>query len=446
MPRAWIIIPVLAILAVAIVLPLWRSSPDPSSLPLRILFTGETLGELEPCDCAAQMAGGLPARAGYINQQSKPYLLLDTGCIGRGAREFERLRATATLHAMKQMGYHAVNIGQHELWLSPDELREYHAIGVPLVSANVTNADFTPITTTHTLIESAGRRIAVTGVVDHNESQIHPALRVEPPDQAISRLLTTLPDDIDTLVLLADLTEQGARDLAQRFPEIDVILFRGRGDSLEPTRVNRTIIASVYGESRYIADLTLTQTPDQGPVAQGTAVLLDAQYPGDPKVVSASIDWYKKQIDGRTFDLAENRPGSPLIAPRNAEPGNGYVGSDACIKCHDAIHQNWQSQRHATAIQSLQRSGYDYSPECVVCHVVAYGANDGYISIERTPRLANVGCETCHGPGEALLNGDCKTIARRSNESDCRQCHYGKHDPDFAFAKDWTIIEHTELK
>jgi hypothetical protein len=390
------------------------------------------------------MAGGLPARGGYLAGQAGPYLLLDTGCVGRGARAFERLRAAATLRAMAELKYDAMNIGEHELWLTQAELAELRAIGVPFVSANAAFTHAPDLVQPYVVTESTGRPVAVTGVVDDGYKQVDTGFRIDPPAEAIARLLSTLPSNIQTVVLLADLREPDVRELARQFPELDVILFRGRGDSLKPTRVNRSIIASVYGESRYIGDLTIMHDAATGWTATGQAVLLDERYADDSHVVEASIDWYKQETADRVFDLSENRPGSPLIRPHQAGPGNGYVGSDACIQCHGQAHGIWSAQRHARAMDSLQRVGYDHSPECVVCHVVGYGAADGFLSMDATPGLGNVGCESCHGPGEALLSGACRGIARRGSEEDCRQCHFGKHDPGFSFDRDFALIDHAE--
>ncbi len=91
--RAFWIAAAVAAAAVAMVV-LSRSGGRPTKgSRLRVLFSGETQGELEPCNCSEKMAGGLPARGGYIARQSGEFLLLDTGCVGKGAREFEVLRA-----------------------------------------------------------------------------------------------------------------------------------------------------------------------------------------------------------------------------------------------------------------------------------------------------------------------------------------------------------------
>ncbi len=414
---------------------------DGSADAVRVLFTGETMGELEPCQCAGVMAGGLPVRGAYVGQQARPFLLLDVGCVGAGARRFEVLRTLAALRAMKAMGYDAANVGETELWLGGEGLRELAEVGVPLVSANVTTEDGSPAVTTHLFLD----RGAVTGVADHEHDNVGAGLRLQPPREALARLLPALREKADTIIVLADLNEAQVRALAEEFPEITLILFRGRGDSLPPQRVNRTVIASIYGESRYIGDLTLSRDAAL-PEATGKAVLLEQTLGADERVIAAGINWYKDAVRGQTFDLGENKPGWDHLHRIEPEPGNGYVGSEACKSCHAHQYERWSGFAHAHAMESLQQAGYDWSPECVVCHVVGYGADEGYVSAAQTPQFANVGCESCHGPGRILLNGHCKGLARRGDVNTCLQCHDGKHHPDFDFALALKSIDHTEPK
>jgi hypothetical protein len=93
-------------------------------------------------------------------------------------------------------------------------------------------------------------------------------------------------------------------------------------------------------------------------------------------------------------------------------------------------------------MESLKRAGYEWSPECVVCHVVGYGAEDGYVSAQETPHLACVGCEACHGRGKVLRRGGCGRLVRSVGPETCRTCHTQKHHPNFRFETLWKKIEH----
>jgi hypothetical protein len=409
---------------------------------LRVLFSGETMGELEPCNCSGQMAGGLPVRGGYIETHGGPHLLLDIGCIGNGVRDFELLRTRAAVRGMAVMGYDAANVGEHELWLGRDKLLELTALGVPFVSANVLDDQKRPVVEPYRIVRRSGLRIAVTGVVDDEQRDVGPGLHVDPPREVLARLVPKLSETVGVIIVLADLELDDVRDLATDFPEIALILFRGREDSQAPERVNRTVIASIYGEARYLGDLTLTWESRGSVSAKGEAVLLDERFGESRRVINACTDWYKEAVRGRTFDLAQPSKGWERIAPSTPERDNGYVGSTACRACHEREYAIWSSGPHAGAMESLQTAGYDFSPECVVCHVTGYAASDGYVSMENTHELGNVGCEACHGRGRFMLNNSHKGIARTLGETTCRQCHMWKRDPTFDFETDWALISH----
>jgi len=447
--RRWGLIGVSAGIAAGIVVVgvlLARGGRPVAGSRLRVLFTGETMGELEPCNCSGKMAGGLPARGGYVARQTREFLLLDTGNVGNGARDFEVLRAEAALRGMKDMGYDAVNIGEHELWLGREKLSRLGRLGVPFVSANVLDETGLPAAKAYLLLKCSGLAVAVTGLVESGRYETGSGLRVSPPREAIARLIPQLRRKAGVIIVLADLDVESVRQLARDFPEITAILFRGRGDSHAPEMVNRTAIASVYGEARYIADLTLTWETPQHLSARGEAVLLDERFAPSLKIIQASIEWYKHAVHERTFDLAQPGPGSELIRFRQPENGNRYVGSETCKKCHPYQYERWKAQRHSRAMDSLRKAGYDWSPECVVCHTVGYATPDGYRTMKETPQFGCVGCEDCHGRGLILRNGGCKGLARKGSEQTCRQCHTMSKNAAFDFQKQWAIIQHKEKK
>ncbi len=152
-------------------------------------------------------------------------------------------------------------------------------------------------------VACGGLDVVVTGVVDAACRPVGKGLSVDPARGALARLLPDLQRAGDVLVLLADLAEADVRALAGEFPEIALILFRGRGDSLAPERVNRTVIASVYGQARYVGDLELAWSSPADVTADGRAVLLDTDYPKSPtaeRVREVSVAWYKEAVRGRT--------------------------------------------------------------------------------------------------------------------------------------------------
>jgi len=91
-----------------------------------------------------------------------------------------------------------------------------------------------------------------------------------------------------------------------------------------------------------------------------------------------------------------------------------YIGSKGCKKCHLKQYKSWEATPMATTFDKLKAGeaadaktaagldpAADYTTDatCVGCHVTGMGKPGGFVDIETTPELANVGCENCHGPG-----------------------------------------------
>ena len=135
----------------------------------------------------------------------------------------------------------------------------------------------------------------------------------------------------------------------------------------------------------------------------------------------------------------------------------GYVGPDKCKECHETQFRDWQETRMARsfgvrragmAVEAKRIAGldpgadYTHDPSCLPCHTTGYGLVGGFSSIEKTPHMAGVTCEACHGPGGGYVD----TVMSRSKpgfltqdavrrgltypptEDTCRVCH-NEHSP-----------------
>ena len=108
-----------------------------------------------------------------------------------------------------------------------------------------------------------------------------------------------------------------------------------------------------------------------------------------------------------------------------------YVGESSCAKCHKKIANSFKTNQHTEAFANIQndtryrqlkKEGREGS--CLKCHVTGYGKPGGFISAEKTPELAKVGCQACHGPGgdhvDASNDAKKRTIQRKPG---CGKCH-----------------------
>lgn len=80
-----------------------------------------------------------------------------------------------------------------------------------------------------------------------------------------------------------------------------------------------------------------------------------------------------------------------------------YVGNDKCRLCHRDFFIGRKQDHHDHAMSYLSTSEYRDNPKCLVCHSTGFGVPSGFVSVEKTPRLMNVQCEGCHGPGSNHL-------------------------------------------
>jgi len=133
-----------------------------------------------------------------------------------------------------------------------------------------------------------------------------------------------------------------------------------------------------------------------------------------------------------------------------------FVGSKKCMPCHIAIYKSWEATNMAKAYESLkpgvkaeakQKAGLDpqkdYTTDavCLGCHTTGYGKPGGFVSLEKTPTLAGVGCEACHGAGTDYLKEGLMTMKTQAHSldsvrkagliyppslKDCATCHNEK--------------------
>ena len=95
----------------------------------------------------------------------------------------------------------------------------------------------------------------------------------------------------------------------------------------------------------------------------------------------------------------------------------GYTGSSACQACHEEVYNTWKSSKHASELRPEQGD----SQKCNICH------STGLSSATRSPIENNVGCESCHGPGEEHISnvGATDKIVSSKSADLCGRCHNG---------------------
>lgn len=126
------------------------------------------------------------------------------------------------------------------------------------------------------------------------------------------------------------------------------------------------------------------------------------------------------------------------LAPRPllAFPEGENVGSQACRSCHGAEYKSWKKSPHRKAMASLDH-GDDTRVECVRCHTSPVASGPEPESLAGFQLDEGVGCESCHGPGQAhvadpraeTILGLGESCAECVIEEVCTTCHTASWDP-----------------
>ncbi len=454
-------------LVVALVVRRTIDSPPSPAGPLTVLVSGDTAGVLYPADCGPGQPGGL-ARRGEIlraSQADGPVLYADLGNAPGGETPYDRLKFEAILRGEIAMGVAAHNLGPGELLLGADELQRLAAeIKAPFVSTNVRDRQGRPIVEPLQVIEVAGRRIALVGIV--SPAYAKESLVVLDPATAIEAALAEKTIPYDTLLVLAYLPADELTQLGSRLPSKSVLVGPSHADPLasvdsthipstheppEPERrVDQVGEAHATGEStpenvvaghvgvdgRSLVRIDFTSSGERSWSSRDVAVA--ATLPEEPRQLDNLVAYHQElaKHDFAPADTGLTMPLPPAIASTSS-----VAGTHTCRACHATECSAWDVTRHAHAWQSLVNRGVYYDAACQRCHTTGYGWEGGFNSAERTVGTVSVGCESCHGPSVAhVLNPGVRTPLAATEQ--CVQCHEAGRSPGFDPAAAWLRIQH----
>jgi len=451
--------------------PIFVGWPKPK---LALVISGRQEGYIEPCGCAGldRMKGGMSRRHALLKtlrERGWPLVGLDVGGIARGFGRQAELKFQVMVDGMRKAGYEAITLGKSDLRLPAAELLSVTAGTAdepsPFHSANVALFGFdAKMTAPWRVIEAAGMKIGVTGVLGKKwQAEINNSeIEMIDPETALAKVLPELKNKADYLVLLAHATMEETRRLAEEFPEFDLVITAG-GAPEPPAKALRiggkTILVEVGEKGMDAIVLGLFDDPLH-PVRY-QRVPLDSRFPASVEMVML-MRLYQDQLKREGFSGLGIRP---VPHPQNEINGR-FVGSKQCETCHEEVYDVWRRSGHGRAYRTLTELDppRNFDPECVSCHVVGWHPTGffpykgGYRSLEKTPKLINTGCETCHGPGEnhakAELGDDEELIQKlrramvvtkeESQKRQCVTCHDLDNSPDFDFDTYWPHVKHYE--
>jgi hypothetical protein len=446
---------------------------------LLLVFTGFMNGYVEPCGCAGleQMKGGLSRRHTFFKELEEKkgwqVLPIDAGNLNKGFGRQEELKFNFVIdEALRLMKYQAAGIGNRELLLPTDTMILYFVDvpGIPrrYTSANIAVMEFDPdFTAPYRIFEQNGIKVGVTSVIgesllkDINNDDIK-------HEDAVNRLKVILPqfteEKCDKRVLIIHGSSEEIKKIVKAVPgQFDYVIPSDTPAEppFRPNWIDHSMLVEVGEKGKFAVAIGLYDDPNTPFRYQ--RVPFDSRFESS-KTVTALMQLYQDQLKETGFKGLGIKP----IPNRRAVESGKFVGSKSCADCHEPSFQTWKKSKHAVAWRSLaetSKPSRTFDPECIACHVVGWNPAEflpyehGFQGEDTTPPLLDVGCESCHGPGENHIKAEqgadtaLQEKLRRSirlplegnaAKKSCLQCHDGDNSPHFNFDTYWSKIVHKE--
>ena len=370
---------------------------------IRIIYTNDTLGYLEPCGCGGRYEGGLARRATAIARLARfspNCLALDSGNLARAG---DTLGITCRL--MARMKYCAVGVGEQDLAFRGEFLKQTAASGLMVIdSSQPKSKNVAP----YLIRELGGVKI---GIVSYGAASQGPAGAFQSAFQAARSLS-------DVLILLDQggiATDQWLQ--AGNAPDI-VIGGSPKGVIAEERVVGKTHIVptSILGRHLGVADIRVL--PSSSLDIEAQMLVIDKNTAEDKSV--------EKEIE--SFLLQPSRQAALMSRPQPYGKSK-YTAPENCAKCHAAIYRDWRQTKHASALSTLIAANR-VIPDCLPCHSEEYRRT---LKTTRRPspsRPTGIECATCHA---AVIPHPSKGPAakRKVDPKLCIDCHNPERSPDF---------------
>jgi len=406
--------------APAAVAPFEMGRPD-----LVLLITGRNNGQMEICNCAGEaMPGGLSRRSGLFVSYRHAFprtLAVDVGDFL--SAQPDELRNESLARAYALLRYDAIAAGDQEFAVgavSLGQLIDDHALPVFSTEVTLKGLDVPASFANANANVAAGRRVVFFFAIEED------SLRYVP--QAVK---PTVMWQEHTLV--EALAGVGAEDF--------VVVVAHGGDAL----IDRV---AALGRVNVILHGHTSQREERIRMTNGVPVVkiggadfvgaLAVRFPGGPRVAADDMEFRVEPVDvrwpadARVFQVYEAFAHADMRRVLDADKPGGltYMPAATCGQCHAPAYAGWQKSPHARAHKTLVDIRREGDPNCLMCHTSGFGTARGFATIQQTPRLANVNCQSCHRFN--LVDGQhSPKPAPRPDQNVCTICHTPVTAPNF---------------
>ena len=392
----------------------------PQQAEIVIFLTGSELGSLRPCGCSGGQLGGTEKRSAVFNgAPASRRLVVETGSLVPSDREQDLMKFRVLFEAFGRLNYDVVHLTGRDVEIAS----RLGLLADPKPPFQVLRAGETGPAAAFTRRVAAGGRDVTVNVVsfDSPSSVLRPPAFGQEPQNGLT---------INILILDYEPRLVGGypRELIDRSwksPGAECVICPSTSD--EPQVLSKPgampLVCTVGRFGRHICRMGVAfEHKTDKPIVHFESIPVQERLPDDPALVQLYRQY--QQLVSQS-NLLESYARVPLPA------GSAFAGSMSCKACHEAAYDKWNTTAHAHALATLKKAGADRDPECVICHVIGMEYEGGFLNEEKTPQLAGVGCENCHGPGSAhiLAAGQAATTQPKAA---CTRCHTPEQSGEFA--------------
>ena len=235
---------------------------------LSVIFTNSTNGYLESCDCPENPFGGLVRRVTMVNELKKEnpqVLLLDSG--DTLSAYPDPLLAKYTLLAMEKVGYDALALGDQELILGIDYIKNEIAKGkLPFYSANLTVCEgekCSSLAPSHLIKTVGGFKVGIISIISPKVFIFFPKdkikdMKVLSSTDTLEGFVDAFRKEVDLIIVLSHSGYEEDSNLAKQIQGIDVII-GGHSQTLvkEPGVAGETRIVQAGEKGQYVGKLDI---------------------------------------------------------------------------------------------------------------------------------------------------------------------------------------------
>ncbi len=181
----------------------------------------------------------------------------------------EKATAEGIVKAYNMIGYDAVGIGMNELAAGLAFLKELAAqASFSWISSNlVDKSSLQAIFKEHLILSAGSIKVGVIGLTNPQGQSLLAEkhhVKILSWQKSLPSILQSINDKADLIVLLSNLSNADNKEIAQKHPEIQIILQSGVSRSnLRPTPLNNTILTQSEKQGKYVGIMDINWQPSK---------------------------------------------------------------------------------------------------------------------------------------------------------------------------------------